>query len=258
MTKRVFILPYKKGSASARSLSKATGWKRLKLHNSRYRPRSGDVIINWGNSSNNNDYNLLNSNLAVSICSNKLKFFTELYPEIGEQWLPDFTTFKTEAKTWIEEGHKVCCRTKLQGHSGDGLVIASTEEELVDCRLYTKYFAKKEEYRVHCYKDNNGMYRILDHQRKGRKIEISDIDVNWQVRTHDHGFVYCREDVELPEKVIACALNVFKETGLDFGAVDVLYKERKDEAVCVEVNTAVGLEGTTLDKYVGMFKEIVR
>jgi D-alanine-D-alanine ligase-like ATP-grasp enzyme len=48
-----------------------------------------------------------------------------------------------------------------------------------------------------------------------------------------------------------------KSLGLDFGAIDMIYNERRNQYYVLEVNTACGLTGTTLDKYVEVFKEFV-
>ena len=47
---RIRVLPYKSYSNGAKALSRALGGKRLRLANSRFKARTGDVIINWGNS----------------------------------------------------------------------------------------------------------------------------------------------------------------------------------------------------------------
>ena len=36
----------------------------------------------------------------------------------------------------------------------------------------------------------------------------------------------------------------------DFGAFDVIYNQKKNQAFVLECNTAPGIEGTTLDNYV--------
>ena len=41
-----------------------------------------------------------------------------------------------------------------------------------------------------------------------------------------------------------------KVLGLDFGAVDIIYNKQEDKWYVLEVNTAPGIYGTTLDKYV--------
>jgi D-alanine-D-alanine ligase-like ATP-grasp enzyme len=42
---------------------------------------------------------------------------------------------------------------------------------------------------------------------------------------------------------------------LDFGAVDVIWNEKQQRAYVLEVNTAPGLEGQTVDDYARGIKE---
>jgi D-alanine-D-alanine ligase-like ATP-grasp enzyme len=44
---------------------------------------------------------------------------------------------------------------------------------------------------------------------------------------------------------------------LDFGAVDVIYNRAQDKAYVLEVNTAPGLEGSTLDNYVEAIQKVL-
>jgi D-alanine-D-alanine ligase-like ATP-grasp enzyme len=46
--------------------------------------------------------------------------------------------------------------------------------------------------------------------------------------------------------------------GLDFGAADVLFNARRNQAYVLEVNTAPGLEGQTVNDYAEAFKEMIR
>jgi D-alanine-D-alanine ligase-like ATP-grasp enzyme len=73
--------------------------------------------------------------------------------------------------------------------------------------------------------------------------------VDWKVRNHAGGFIYSHQNIEVPHDVIEQALFAYYETGLDFGAVDVIWNEREGKAYVLEINTAPGLEGTTLTKY---------
>jgi D-alanine-D-alanine ligase-like ATP-grasp enzyme len=41
--------------------------------------------------------------------------------------------------------------------------------------------------------------------------------------------------------------------GLDFGAVDMIYNAKRNTYYVLEVNTACGLAGETLNKYVEVF-----
>jgi len=55
------------------------------------------------------------------------------------------------------------------------------------------------------------------------------------------------------------ALAAVSALGLDFGAVDIIYNEHENQYYVLEVNTAPGLEGTTVEKYAEAFaKEFSR
>jgi len=149
----------------------------------------------------------------------------------------------------LSEKKAVVCRTILNGHSGAGIVIATNEEELVDAPLYVEYIPKKEEYRVHIFKGE-----VLHCQRKARKLEHPADKVNWQIRNHANGFIFeIKEPEDVPEMCIEQALLAVQAVGLDFGAVDVIWNEKQQKAYVLEINTAPGLEGSTLDKYVEAF-----
>jgi glutathione synthase/RimK-type ligase-like ATP-grasp enzyme len=114
--------------------------------------------------------------------------------------------------------------------------------------LYVEYIKKKEEYRVHV-----AFGHIIDVQRKGRNRDVPDEDVNWQVRNHGNGFIYMRGGVDIPDCCRSLALAAVESLGLDFGAVDVIWNEHEDRWYVLEVNTAPGLSGTTLEKYADAF-----
>lgn len=247
---KTLVYPYKQSSTSAKLLAEGLGIKRIKIKNSSVKDNGKYKIINWGSSSHpykNN--NVINKD--TSIASDKLVLFKSMGRAMP---VPKHTTSIRTASKWILEGHKVCCRTTLNGNSGKGLIIASTKEELVDAPLYTKYEEKTQEYRIHCYKDKQGECKAFWRQRKGKR---RGVEANPLIRNHDNGYVFVIQDVNPPESVYQAALAVFKKSGLDFGAMDVGHNEHTDKAFVYEINTAPGIEGTTLQKYVEMFKEIL-
>ncbi len=77
------------------------------------------------------------------------------------------------------------------------------------------------------------------------------------VRNHDNGWVFCRQDVHPPDEVINQSIEAVRALGLDFGATDVGWNEYYQKACVFEVNTAPGLEGTTLENYTTFFKNVV-
>jgi hypothetical protein len=259
MTTRFRVLPYSLYSNSARLLAEALGGKRIKLEGSRYQYREGDVVINWGFSrpaqivdqitrhleypDNTTILNWSEHNMIRA--SNKLEFFKH---NEARDWLPKFWTNPEETP---DDAFPIVCRTTLTGHSGHGIVISDTRDDLVPCQLYVKYVPKKEEYRVHLGLNKQGDVTVIAVQQKKRRLDYDE--PNWKVRNHANGFVYAREGVDPPAGVLGVAMDCFLRSGLDFGAVDVGYHPEYGPKV-YEINTAPGLEGTTLDDYVNYFK----
>lgn len=250
--KNLAIFPYKMGSQSAKDLAKGLEIFRLKEKGGKYRGNAKKTIINWGRGSafpaNMAGSVILNEPLAVSKASNKLTTMREL--QKAGVALPEWTDKRQDALAWLNDGAQAFCRTKLQGHSGEGIVIAEGPKELVDAPLYTKWNRIGKEFRVHVA---NG--KVIDIQRKARKREVEDDDVNWKVRNLAGGFIFARGDAgEIKADTIKECENAIIALGLDFGAVDVIETKADGKPMVLEVNTACGLMGTTLDKYVEAFE----
>lgn len=259
------IYSYNPHSEGAKALSNALGWKRIKHQGSRFKPSASKTLINWGASSLPEDYDLckvLNQPAVVASAIDKLKFFRNMSDKDVYEYVVPYTTSEDIVREWLKEGRTAVARTTLSGHSGQGIVLFEGEgSEIVPAPLYTLYKAKKHEYRIHCaiMPGPNGFEaKVFDIQRKARRGDVANEDVNWKIRNLDGGFIYARQDIALPECVEECAKKIFIATGLDFGAIDIIYNETENKAYALEVNTAPGLAGTTLDKYTEMFKEIVK
>ncbi len=244
---RYRIIPYRQGSKSAKALATALGGKVLKLQNSTFVPKPGDRIINWGNTSVTQT-GVLNPGPLLRKCSNKLEFFKRIKEVNLDSIIPAWWTNKGDIP---DDAYPIVCRTVLAGHSGDGIVIASSSDELVDASLYVKYVKKKEEYRVHCGLHSNGETKVILVQRKARDTSVEN--PNWQVRNHSNGFVYVRNGFTPPSSVIDVAQSAFRATDLDFGAVDVIWNQHEDKSYVLEINTAPGLEGQTITDYATFF-----
>ena len=266
MPNRLFIYPYKQGSESCKALANSLDIRRIKLYNSTYRPRQGDVIINWGSSSLpnhiTNTAEVINSPESVKLCCNKLTFFNwfnnqNFNPE-EVAGIPKWTTSKEEVlDNWVvDENSPVVARTKLTGHSGEGISILRSFEEVeqasADVKLFTRYLKKTKEYRLHFAVDEEDSVHMFDLQQKVRDPDREP--ANWQVRSHQNGFIFVRGDVQLDESVVNKAKKVFLATGLSFGAVDLIIHERKP--YILEINTAPALTGETLVKYTELFRTL--
>lgn len=237
---RLRIQPYKMGSLSARVLRDAMGTKLIRIRNTRFRPRPDDTVINWGSGRqlfhNRNYYNLPS---AVLLACDKLTSF-QVLSAAGVN-VPQFTTFKWTAQAWLDDGATIVARKLLRGSGGSGIVVVEPGGELPQAPLYTKYVPKYDEYRVHVM---NG--QIIDIQQKRRR---NGVETNSQIRNESKGWVFCRQNVECPDVVIEEGIRAVAALGLDFGGCDIGFTRRGSIATTYEVNTAPGIEASTLAAY---------
>lgn len=247
------LYPYNQGSKSAKALANALGIKRLKHEGPIARV---DTLINWGSSQFQRIIscaNILNKPESIAKAVNKLQAFNALK---GHASIPEYTESAVEALKWLDEGVTVVVRQKLTGHSGEGVVICEPGSPLfkenMNAPLFVKYINKKEEYRLHVFRD-----KVFFIQRKARNKDVPDDQVNWKVRNHGNGFIFAHQGVDVPEEAKKEAITAIQALGLDFGAVDLIWNQKNNKYYVLEVNTACGMEGTTLDKYVEVFKEFV-
>lgn len=259
----MFIYPYKQASTSAKVLAETIGAKRIRVNGSRFKGSPDKVVINWGRSVLSEEVlkcKVINHPDVTNIASNKLKFFKAI-DEYNKDldWdedavrIPFWSSDKGWAEYSLKSGNIVVVRHKLTGNSGEGIELLEDGVAVVpEAPLYVKYIPKKQEYRVHVA---NG--KVVDLQRKARRKDVPDDKINWRIRNHDNGFIFARNELEVPDDVSAQAVRACKAIGLDFGAVDVIYNDKEQQAYVLEVNTAPGLTGTTLDGYVERFKNWV-
>lgn len=165
---------------------------------------------------------------------------------------PEFTTDIEEARRWAGEGSIIMCRKLVMSHSGQGIVIAETPEQIVRAPLYTKYMKKKHEYRVHVV---NG--EVIDVQQK-RKRRGHEGERETKIRNLANGYVYCRDGIQEPEGMRQIALDAVRAVGYNMGAVDIAYNERNNQCLVLEVNARPGLTGTTVVSYANAIKKVVR
>lgn len=254
------IYPYKMSSTSAKKLAQALQCLRIRERGN-YRHFNNHIVINWGNTHLPNWYNGNNQPLNhpndVAKACNKLLTFE--YLEDADVSVPSFVTNTELAQVLIDEGHRVYGRKLLTSNSGQGIIVFEPGTQITpeqSCPLYTKNVKAKYEYRVHVAGGN-----IIDFCQKKKRSDITEEQrqfFNPAIRSHSFGWVFCRDNIVLPEIVKEQAIKAITALGLSFGAVDIGYNQHENKAYVYEVNTAPGLEGTTLTKYTEYFLSLLR
>jgi hypothetical protein len=183
----------------------------------------------------------------VGLSSNKIQSFDRISLEMGDN-VPKHCTDRNTASLWLEEGHVVVCRALVNSHSGRGITIVRPGEPLPEVPLYVQYKKKRHEYRVHVFRG-----QVIDFTQK-KKVRDFNGERNNLVRNLANGWIFAREGVTLSDGVADLAIRATATLSLDFGAADIIWNEHEQKAYVLEVNTAPGLEGTTLVKYAHAIK----
>ena len=239
------VLPYKPGSQSAKAL--VDSLRPLAVIKKQRTPMLGrkKVLLNWGHSSpafNLAGTTVLNKPEAINKASCKLTALKIM--RAAGVLVPDFTSDINEAKEWTEDERIVFCRTMLRANSGKGIVIAKLSSEVVQAPLYTKYIRKEKEYRLHVF-----CGKVIDAVEKKRRQGFQESNnYNKYVRSYEQGWVFARDGILVSQVMKDVAIRAVQVLGLDFGAVDIVIN-REGYPVVLEVNTAPGLQGTTLANY---------
>lgn len=222
-----------------------------------YRPRPSDLIVNWGNPPQRvweGTVETLNKRQNVALAIDKLDAFKRF--KEAEVACPEFTENYEEAKAWSEKS-AVVGRSLLRSFQGRGIAFTdkTVEPARLDsqgrrCILWTRYVPKKEEWRVHVFKG-----KAIGVAQKKRR---TGVEADSRIRSWDNGWVYAIQDLDPPADLQEVGVKAVAALGMDFGAVDVIWNEKKNKCYVLEVNSAPCLEGTTVQKYADAIKEYVQ
>jgi glutathione synthase/RimK-type ligase-like ATP-grasp enzyme len=234
-------------SNGAKELASQDGF--LRLRDGRFHKiKPEHQVINWGVSAAfGTALNVLNNPINVKRATNKLEAFIHLSAQDVNtvEWSDD----KSDAIAWAGDKKTVVVRNKLTGHSGDGIVIIEPGSVLPTAPLYTQYVFKTKEFRVHVV---NG--KVIDTQQKIK--DPTREPTTWKVRSHANGFIFARNGIVSDPLRDQLAVAAVSALGLDFGAVDII-QDKKGQLFVLEINTAPGLEGQTIDNYATAFRAYV-
>lgn len=248
------IYPYNMGSESAKDLSTVLDCTRVRADGT-FVPKMGVAVINWGNSATPNwmpvaqrrATRILNLPAAVGVAANKLLTLNALRQ--AHIPTPDFTTDFGAASAWHRAGLTVVERHTLTGSSGAGIRVADGTNALTRAPLFTKYIYKEKEFRVHVFRG-----QVIDYIQKKKRTGAEQMpEFDRYVYSVERGWVFVRGTAEHIQTVKDTAIASVRALGLDFGAVDIVTLEGRP--FVLEVNTAPGVTGTTLLRYVNAFRE---
>lgn len=245
---RFMIFPYTQGSAGAKAIAEELDGKRILRQNSTYKPKEGDVIINWGASDCPFPQAL---NYSTKGITNKIEFFDLLK---GAGLTPRYTTSKQTAADFMQ--FPVFCRTRVEGKDGEGIVVAKNPDELVDAKLYVEGVDKWREFRVHVGRGPDGKDVLIGVQQKWvpDKDKLVDPDV-WAGEGTNFVWTVNGVEVELDSVSVARVFEVFdKYPGLTFGAFDVVV-DNSGMAYVLEINSAPTITPKTAEKYGAFFRK---
>ena len=171
---------------------------------------------------------------------NKIQQFTRF--KDGNLSAPQFAT--TEQAARALNCKVLFARQLINSTNGRGIIEINRDAEVYPrAPLYTEYIPKRAEYRFHVF---NG--EVIDVQEK-RKKRGDQAGEDFRVRNLHNGYVYCRDGVTPPADGAPLAISAVAACGYMYGAVDVIYNEKRGKCFVLEVNSRPGLMGTTLDKY---------
>jgi len=153
---------------------------------------------------------------------------------------PEFSTYP--ARDELSSG-TIVARALIKASEGLGITIFNREDMWPPAPLYTEYIPKKKEFRVHVW--NN---EVIDVSEK-RKKSGYEAERNTQIRNTANGYVFCRTGVVEPDGLRQLALDAVAALGRTYGAVDIIWNEKRNKCYVLEVNSRPGMEGTTVEIY---------
>lgn len=163
----------------------------------------------------------------------------------------EFTTNPDQANDWLATGKTVFGRKYLNSSCGKGIIIFEPNPQADDggarsfiCPVYTVYKKKKREFRVHVFK--NTVVSVVEKRKKSGWSDQRET----KVRNLANGYIFCQEVSNEPAGLRELALAAAAVSPSDFRGVDIGYNEKNNDLFIIEVNSAPGITGSNIAKYV--------
>lgn len=244
---KVYIKQYKP-CQGALDLARGLNGQRIKCVGSTYRYQPDHIVINWGFTGSFDGRITYNQPAGIRNASDKRRSF-KCFSDAGVPTL-DWTLDQGRAQELNRQGKRIYGRT-ASGMAGNGIVVYEPYSIIGSHELYTVGFNTHREFRIHVV----GGKAV--HTMEKKRIRNYDGEPDVLVRSHRRGWVFCIRDLDpIPPAVQRAAIQAVEALGLDFGGVDIGLDRTHNVAV-FEVNTAPGLEGSTIPAYINRFKEMI-
>lgn len=235
----VMVHGYKPGRAAVRALNALFEYRKRK---------PPTHIINWGDSEfeSPHDVPVINNPDAVALAVNKIDCLAAL----REANVPcvDVTTDINQALNWRFQGHKMYERTLAAASGGRGIRFLDIEDPINQrAKFWTKQFNAKKEFRVHV--------AFGDVIRVQQKKRLNGVPSS-RIRNYANGYRYSTSvTTVLDEFCLSECERALDVIGLDFGAIDLLYRVSSNSFRILEINTAPAMEANTIADYYNAFSE---
>lgn len=280
-----FIIASHNNGDGARELAAALGC-RLVAHSATGPIPRNKTVINLGcnpahpaiqRAEQLQGYRIFNGPLQVGTAQSKLATFERLalteytgplHASLGGTVTVPFLTDPRIVALRVRENNETwVARTLDRASSGAGIELV-TQDVLSTGRIpragvYTKAIEKRREYRVHVIRLPHGGYVVADVVRKIRRPGVDDTNRPF-IWNHDADFIFVRNGVNrdtVPNRVLQKALIAVRGMSLHFGAVDVIVERggrlADAQAYVLEINTAPGMEGQTVQMYAQYFRSLI-
>lgn len=256
-----------RASRSGRALANALGAGVAQV-DSRRTCRGHRYVINWGvgavpTAFTQRELTYSNTPNAVRTCANKLITLETLWQDNNAAYIEYATREGVGGiglvQQWLEEDGKIVVRHSRTGHSGHGIEIVRRGTPIPNAPLYTRYFRKQAEYRLHVFYGRvilTQQKRRMNSERRPEETPNSEL-----VRTHANGWCFTVNNLDCDtytyrDRLNQLALSAANAVGANHCAVDILVNhERDNDAVVCEINSAPGIEaGSTLEAYTEAFR----